>query len=203
MRIILIFLLFGGLCSCKKNVADVTTPTPASTAAVFPSFVNSDPKGEYFIEGEYNGKKICLSTRNASIDTFSNVYYFYPANHDQLNLIRENQEGSAEMQIYIGQSRMLFQKLPYSVPNDHLAFCEFTQFQFYDERRRHGTENDPFDDYTYQATTNTGMKMAVTSFENNILEGTFEGTLTTNTGKTIQVKNGSFRIKLYMKTGNL
>ncbi|RYY21261.1 MAG: hypothetical protein EOO04_18565 [Chitinophagaceae bacterium] len=203
MRIAIFFLLVIAISSCKKD--DVQTPesTPTPPGEIFPNFVNSDPKSEFFIEAEYNGKKICLSTQNSSIDTFSNVYYYYPATgQDQLNLIRENKERSAQMQIYIGQSMMLFTKLPYSVPNDHLVFCEFTQFQFYDEGSRHGTENGPNDNYTYQASTNTGMKMTVTSFVDNILEGSFEGTLRTNTGRTMEVKNGSFRIRLYIKTGD-
>lgn len=200
MRSSLILLLVLALYSCKKSDSEGEHSKPVSMAEMFPNFVKSDAKGEYFIEGEFNGKTICLSNRNASLDTFSNVYYYYPPDHDQLNLIRENEEGTAQMQIYIGQSMMLFQKFPYAVPHDHLVFCEFTQFQFYDERRRHGTENGPNDDYTYHASTNTGMKLAVTSFANNVLEGTFEGTLSTNTRKTIQVKSGSFRIKLYIKT---
>ncbi|MBE7174557.1 MAG: hypothetical protein INR73_28555, partial [Williamsia sp.] len=71
-------------------------------------------------------------------------------------------------------------------------------FQFYDEAKRWGTENGPNDNYTYQGTTNTGMHLTVSSFANNIIEGTYGGTLRTNTGLVVNVTGGSFRIRIYI-----
>ena len=194
--IILTFFCFF-LSSCKKE-KEVVKTTPVDTKNIFPNNVVSDSRGEYYIEAEFNGKKLCMSPTTAPRDTFSNAYYFITEtmNLDQLNLIRMNNERSAQMQIYFGQSTMITRPIPYILPHANLAFCEFTQFQFYDERQRHGTENAPNDDYTYQGTTNTGMSLRVNSFYDNIIEGTFEGTLKTNTGKTLLVKNGAFRIKI-------
>ena len=197
MKNIFIFLGFLLVASaCKKETPLDTAGASFDSSKVFPNYVNSDSIHEYFIQGTFNGKKICMSPA-AAVDTFSNAYYFYPAiQQDQLNLIRSNAEGSAEMQIYLGQSSMLTRPLPYIVPHPNLVRCEFTQFQFYDSWHRHGIENDASDDYTYRASTNTGMKLTVTSFKNNIIEGTFEGVLRTNTGKVMKVENGSFRIKI-------
>ena len=91
---------------------------------------------------------------------------------------------------------MLTRTIPYYLPHPDLAQCEFTQFQFYDSWHRHGTENDASDDYTYQASTNTGMKLTVTSFKDSIIAGTFQGILKTNTGKIMRVQDGSFKIKI-------
>jgi hypothetical protein len=204
MKNILIFLgLFLIASSCKKEVDSPAAAAivPIDSSKTFPYYVNSDSMHAYFIQATFNGKKICFSPAGA-VDTFSNAYYFYPAiQQDQLNLIRSNGEGSAEMQIYIGVSTMLTRPLPYTVPHSNLVQCEFTQFQFYDSWHRHGTENDRYDDYTYQASTNTGMRLTVTSFKNNIIEGTFEGVLRTNTGKVMNVQDGSFRIKIYIFSG--
>ena len=195
-----IFIFIGCLLmvsSCKKE-ADLLLPShPAiDSATIFPNYVISDNQHEYFIQGTFNGKKICFSPAGA-VDTFFNAYYFKPSiEQDQLNLIRSNAEGSAEMQIYIGSSAMLTRAIPYYLPHPNLAKCEFTQFQFYDSWHRHGTENDASDDYTYQASTNTGMKLTVTSFKDNIIQGTFEGFLKTNTGKLMKVKDGLFKIKI-------
>lgn len=195
-----IFIFIGCLLmvsSCKKEADSLLPSYPAiDSATIFPNYVNSDNQHEYFIQGTFNGKKICFSPAGA-VDTFFNAYYFKPSiEQDQLNLIRSNAEGSAEMQIYIGSSAMLTRAIPYYLPHPNLAKCEFTQFQFYDSWHRHGTENDASDDYTYQASTNTGMKLTVTSFKDNIIEGTFEGFLKTNTGKVMKVKDGLFKIKI-------
>jgi len=185
--------------SCKKE-ADSLFPSHIAidSAKIFPNYVNSDTQHEYFIQATFNGKKICFSPE-AAVDTFFNAYYFFPAiEQDQLNLVRSNAEGSAEMQIYIGTSSMLTRAIPYYLPHPDLVQCEFTGFQFYNSWHRHGTENDASDDYTYQASTNTGMKLTVTSFKDNIIEGTFEGVLKTNTGKVMKVQDGFFRIKIYI-----
>lgn len=189
--------------SCKKEADSLlTSSTVIDSATVFPYYVNSDSAHEYFIQATFNGKKIRLSP-SGNVDTFFNAYYFDPAIElDQLNLIRSNTEGSAEMQIYIGKSLMLSRTIPYYLPHPNLAQCEFTQFQFYDNWHRHGTENDASDDYTYQASTNTGMKLTITSFKDSTISGTFEGVLKTNTGKEMIVKDGSFYIKIYIITSS-
>lgn len=176
----------------------LTSAVAIDSATIFPNYVNSDSIHEYFIQATFNGKKICFSP-SAAVDTFFNAYYLDPAiGLDQLNLIRSNAEGSAEMQIYIGTSSMLTRSIPYYLPHPNLVQCEFAGFQFYDNFHRHGTENDEYDDYTYQSSTNTGMKLTVTGFKGNIISGTFEGILKTNTGKLMRVKDGSFRIKIHI-----
>ncbi len=189
--------------ACKKETVS-SNPPPIDLNKIFPNYVNSDSAGEYFIQGIFNGKKICMSPTQAPADTFSNAYYLDKnIGLDQLNLIRANNEGSAEMQVYFGKSTMLTRPIPYNLPHEDLAQCEYTEFQFYDSWHRHGTENDSYDDYTYQASTNIGMKLTVTSFKGNVIQGTFEGTLKTNTGKIMIVTNGSFKIKIFIvESGN-
>lgn len=205
MKNIFIFLgLLLIVSSCKKEAesllpsGEVMVAPKIDSATIFPNYVNSDSAHEYFIQGTFNGKKICLSPEG-EVDTFSNAYYLDPTiGLEQLNLIRSNGEGSADMQIYITNSSMLKRTLPYYLPHANLAQCEFAQFQFYDNWHRHGTENDASDDYTYQGSTNTGMKLTVTGFKDGIITGTFEGTLKTNTGKVMNVQDGSFKIKIYI-----
>ncbi len=192
------FVLF--FAACKKENASPPQLTPAvDPNTIFPNYVHTDSVGQYYIQATFNGKKISLSPALPPRDTFSNAYYLdEKIGLDQLNLIRSNNEGSAEMQMYFGVSHMLTRPIPYVLPRAILEQCEFTQFQFYDSWHRHGVENDASDDYTYQASTNTGMKLTVTSFVDNVIEGTFEGTLRTNTGKIMTVKDGSFKIKIFI-----
>ena len=197
-------LIFWGLLlmitSCKKEADSLLPPQAIDPANIFPNYVHSDSAHQYFIQATFNGKKICLSPA-AAVDTFFNAYYLNPSiGQDQLNLIRSNAEGSAEMQIYIGTSSLLAREIPYYLPHPNLVQCEFTQFQFYDSWHRHGTENDAFDDYTYQGSTNTGMKLTVTSLKDSVIAGTFEGILKTNTGKVMKVEDGLFKIKIFIIT---
>ena len=192
-------LVFFSACKKETPVTKPEKPEPVDNNMIFPNYVVADSVGEYFIQGTFNGKKICMSPNPGPLDTFFNAYYLNDKIElDQLNLIRSNSEGSAEMQIYLGMSKMQTRPIPYILPHENLMKCEFTQFQFYDKWHRHGTENDQYDDYTYQASTNTGMTLTVTSFTDNVIEGTFSGSLTTNTGKKMTVSNGSFKIKIFI-----
>ncbi len=203
MKIILLFAFIITVASCKKDTSVTNPPTDTDSKNVFPQNIQSDVKGEYFIDGTFNGKYLCFSPTSAPVDSFANEYFFDESMKlDQLNLIRMNNEGTSQMQIYLGQSKMQTRTLPYSLPHDNLAQCEFTQFQFYDEAKRFNNENGPDDNYTYQASTNTGMHLTVSSFTNNIIEGTFDGTLRTNTGLVVKVSNGSFKIKIYIAENN-
>jgi len=203
MKKILFFTFIITVASCRKDTPVTNPPTDTGSKDIFPQNIQSDVKGEYFIDGTFNGKYLCFSPTVAPVDSFSNEYFFDEnIGLDQLNLIRMNNERSSQIQIYFGQSKMQTRTLPYNLPHDNLATCEFTQFQFYDEAKRTGIENGPNDNYTYQATTNTGMHLTVTGFINNIIEGTYDGTLRTNTGLVVKVTNGSFKIKIYIPENN-
>jgi hypothetical protein len=198
--LLLVILLFA----CKKDVCD--TPS-VKTENVDPtkSFLNdvrSDPASDYYISGEFDGHKIyCASTLGDMFpyhDTVFNALYFNSAiDLDNIHLIRENRDMTVMLSIYFDKAKIFTRQFPYVVPRTNMDKCESVEIELMN-RKKLGTtgQNAPNDDFGFRGYTNTSVKVQVDSFVDNIMQGTFEGELRTNTGSVIQVKNGSFRIKI-------
>lgn len=58
------------------------------------------------------------------------------------------------------------------------------------------THFGPEDSYNYVGGTNEGLTVRITSKKNDIIEGTFEGEIKTQTGLVKTVTNGQFRVKI-------
>lgn len=196
---ILIVLLLG-MINCKND--DSFPETNYVNAKGFLKEVKSDSSNEFFISGEFDGINIfCTSTFSELYpyhDTVYNAYYFNSSGFDQITLLRENYERSVEIEIYFLQSDIFNRQLPYKMPHDNLATGEYVQISLLNKKKL-GTavQNSTEDDFTFSGYSFTTMKIEVTSIMNNILEGTFEGSLITRSGyDRIIVKNGKFRTKI-------
>lgn len=199
------------LSSCKKDVTDSLTEKPeiVDQAKAFLKNVKSDVESEYFISGEFDGHKIyCSSTFTSTFpyhDTVFNALYVNNSiDLDNIHLIRENNEMSVMIAIYFDKAKIFTRQFPYNLPRANLDICEAAQMELINMKKL-GTvgQGSPNDDFSFWGHTNTSIKVQVISFENNIMQGTFEGSLTTKTGSTIQVKNGKFRIKIIVvNSGN-
>ncbi len=128
---------------------------------------------------------------------FLNGYWFSPSEGlDELNLIQINKEGSAEMQIYFVNSEILTRKIPYYLPAVAPVPGEVAQFQFVDKQHEQNAQNTPTDNFDYFGNSYQNMNLVITSFVDNVIQGTFNGILTSNTGNAIKVTDGSFKMKI-------
>jgi hypothetical protein len=111
---------------------------------------------------------------------------------DQINLIRQTSEDSVQLAIFINQSKIFTRQFPYSLKDGGHAVIQLINLK----KVFTVIPGSSGDDSTFLGTTSDSLTFQVTSFVDNTLEGTFEGSLISYSGSTIIVKKGSFRIKV-------
>lgn len=199
------------LSSCKEEISDLQPEKPeiVDETKAFLKNVKSDIESEYFISGEFDGHNIYCSSTFASTfpyhDTaFNALYVDNSIDLDNIHLIRKNNEMSVMIAIYFDKAKIFTRQFPYNLPRANLDLCESVQMELINMKKL-GTvgQGSLNDDFSFWGHTNSSIKVQVTSFANNIMQGAFEGSITTKTGSTILVKNGKFRIKIMVvNTGN-
>jgi hypothetical protein len=199
------------IASCKKDTVEtqsVRTETQ-DPAKSFLKEVKSDIASDYYISGEFDGHEIYCSSTFANAfpynDTVFNASYVNTLiDLDNIHLLRENQEMSVMLAIYFDKAKIFTRQFPYILPRANLDICEAVQIDLINMKKlgstAQGAQND---DFSFSGHTNTSIKVQVNSFVDNVMQGTFEGSLKTKTGSIIQAKNGSFRIKIIVvNSGN-
>ncbi len=130
--------------------------------------------------------------RVAPIDSFSNCYFYVYCSGsalNQINLIRCDSE--FVLAIYINGYPL--DSLPATLPVPS-EFGKHTEIQFY-----------PFQSWNvtspghYWLPDFYGKSVFITDKKDDILTGTFEGTLTSSTGNIMSVSEGEFKIKIFRK----
>jgi hypothetical protein len=127
----------------------------------------------------------------APVDSFSNIYLYGTCNNDlkQINLIRCDSD--FVFAVYI--MGYLLDSLPATLPVP-VEFGKFSDIQFY-----------PFDAWNstspghYVMNDFYGKNVFITDKTDDILTGTFEGTMRSTKGETLQVSEGEFKIKIFRK----
>lgn len=189
--------------SCKKDSlnpysAAINSPTD------FLKEVRSDDRrtSEFFISGEFNGIRINCASTLADIypdnaKTF-NALYVNSNGLDQINLIRQNNDMSVMIAVYFLQAKIYTRQFPYNLPHENPAVGEFAEIHLINMKKLgSATQNSMEDDFSFLGLSPNSIKIQVTSFVDNIMEGTFEGYLATRKRDSIiEVKNGKFRIKI-------
>jgi hypothetical protein len=125
------------------------------------------------------------------VDSFSNVYFYGSCNDDlkQINLIRCDSVFVFAMYI-MGYS---LDSLPATLPVPS-EFGKYSEIQFY-----------PFQSWNwgspghYSLDDFYGESVFITNKTDDILTGTFEGTLRSSTGEILPVTEGEFKIKIFRK----
>lgn len=163
--------------------------------------VKSDDSSKYYISGEFDNYPIyCSSTfENYYPDnaTVLNAYYFNNIGLDNIHVVRQDHLQNIFIALYFSNTKMYNRTFPYNLPHPNLDLCESVQMELIN-RKKLGTtaQNAPNDDFSFQAHSNTGLKVTVNSLKDDIIEGVFSGNLKTNTGSIITAKNGKFRVRL-------
>ncbi|QCR23520.1 hypothetical protein C1N53_14995 [Pontibacter sp. SGAir0037] len=168
-----------------------------------------DKASPYFVSGDFDGVPIHLATTHGNLypshdTTFNAQYYDTSIGLDNVYLIRRNNENSIQIAFYFINTRMPAKALPYVLPHTNLDYCENVQIELLDLKKvgtaPQGSLQDNFSYWGYSG--NNSIQVTVTDFTDNTVTGTFEGYLKSNTGTTIRVKNGRFRIKTVVVNRN-
>lgn len=170
--------------------------------------IKPDSTADYYISGEFDGHYVYLTTKGETgtyTDSVANAWYINDnIQLDNMHLIRMNHEQTVLVAIYFTDAKRYFRELPYILPHNNTGVYEFAQMEMVNMKRIGFTgKGAPDDNFSFFGNTSQGLKMQVSSFADNVVEGTFEGALTTRTGTSINVKNGKFRIRFYTVNWNM
>lgn len=198
LKVLLIFVLYLIVSSCQKEPSN---PVIIDQTKDFLNEVRVDRvdrSSTYFIRGEFDDKLIYFPSTSASQstdDTGLNTQFVNNSiGMDQINLIRQNRTNSIQIAIYFQHSNIFNRQFPYFVPAGDGEFAEIELINL--KKLWSAPQGSSQNDYTFWNTTYRALKIEVSSLVDSTMEGTFEGYLTLNTGSTIIVKNGYFRIKI-------
>lgn len=201
LNVLLVFtiLLFANSCEKEELDTEIVSPETIDHSKDFLqelTIERADRSSVNFISGEFDGKLIYFTTISSAYyynDTSWNGYFLKSNGLDQINLIRQTRADSVQLAIFISQSKMFTrQQFPYNIKDGVNAGIQLINLK----RVFKVVPGSSEDDSMFTGSTFYSLKVQVTSFVDNTLEGTFEGPLKSYSGSTITVKNGSFRIKV-------
>jgi len=200
LNMFLVFALIVGANSCEKDPANNETVNPETidhTKDFLKGFKvdRSDRDSEYSIHAEFDGKLIYFTATWYGDDNGWNTLFVDKSiGLDQINLIRQDQAHSIQIAFYFQQANIFNRQFPHIIPPGGHEFAEIELMNM----KRSGTvvPGSPQDDFIFTGHTFDTIQIVFTGFSNNIIEGTFGGTIKSKTGSTIEVKNGHFRIKI-------
>ncbi|TKB96957.1 hypothetical protein [Pedobacter cryophilus] len=199
---LLILFTIALFSSCEKKYEVALTQTKPDPDKEFLKTVKPDEKSEYFISGEFDGHEIyCASTfvdRYPDNSTVLNALFINNLiKLDNIHLVRFNKLQDIRIAIYFDQADILNRAIPYTLPHQNQVLCERVEVQLLNLKKAGSAiQNSQNDNFSFHSSSYKGITLVVTSFKDYIMEGTFKGNIRTNTGSSIIVENGKFRIKL-------
>lgn len=205
------------LVACKKEVITATTPSIAPPKLKEFESCTCNGKGETggeggeYIKADLDGVPLCFDQLPNVGDTFPNMlkhgfiirttgnqYY------DNLYMIRNGKNSKWQAAIFLENTHALTKTYPYQLPRPNPEVCEIGELQLNDLYNYTSCAWCSENTFNYFASFwSTGVKMEVTSFNNNFFEGVFSGIIRTGSGKMVDVTNGKFRIKLKVFQRNI
>ena len=201
-------LLTALMFACKK---DTSPAAPIKT--VVPEFDSCDcaansgkPGDSEYIKANINGVPVCFDQMPALGDTFPNVlrYGFILRDtgnqyYDNVAMLRNARNSRWQAAIFLENTHALTKTFPYDLPRANPEVCEIGELQLNDLNNYTSCVWCPENTYNYWGQFfESSLKMKVTSFNDNVFEGTFEGTANTGSGKLAHITNGRFRIRLIL-----
>jgi hypothetical protein len=208
-------LLAALLFACKKDISPAAA-VPVITS--IPEFDSCDckagpgkPGEDEYIKATINGVPVCFDQKPAMDDTFPNVlrYGFILRDtgkqyYDGVAMLREASNSHWQAAIFLENTHALTKTYPYDLPRANPEVCEIGEFQLNNLNHYVSCAWCPENTFNYWAPFfGSFLKMKVTSFNDNVFEGTFEGTANTGSGKSVHITNGQFRIKLILYNSDI
>lgn len=157
-----------------------------------------------YIRAEINGVPVCFDADPQLGDTFPNMLKYGiilrdtgDQYYDNLYMIRNAANSNWQAAMFFENTHALTKTFPYNLPRVNSEVCEIGELQLNNLGHYVSCSWCPENKYNYYGSfVQSGVKMIATNFENNVFEGTFEGTVRTGSGRTAHISNGRFRIRL-------
>jgi hypothetical protein len=199
------FLFLASFTACQQDADDVQPVSSAKAlnpdTAFLSTVQSSTPAlGDNYISGEFDGNPLYfVADRGLSQTSFYHIEA--TQNVDYCYLITQNPGSDIELSLSFLNTQLFQKTLPASWPHPNPAYCEQATVAL--------TQVGPKYKIPSVFRGGTGysspLKVQVTSVANEIVEGTFEGTLFQYVngkyaGSSFDVKNGKFRVKVHKQT---
>lgn len=153
------------------------------------------PKGD-FISFRSEGKTYLFR----EVENTSWNKYFRGERQDQIGIALQNQDQSLLAGINIIDSFIWREGLPMEVSGPiTIPMTPIGDFQLKDLKNQTPVDFGPEDDVNFVGTTTSDQfNYILEKYENEILEGSFSGTLYTRTGRSMKIEAGKFRVSIPM-----
>ena len=151
------------------------------------------PKGD-FISFRSEGKTYLFR----EVENTSWNKYFRGERQDQIGIALQNQDQSLLAGINIIDSFIWREGLPMEVSGPiTIPMTPIGDFQLKDLKNQTPVDFGPEDDVNFVGTTTSDQfNYILEKYENEILEGSFSGTLYTRTGRSMKIEAGKFRVSI-------
>lgn len=162
-----------------KHERDIKPDTPVELGTIRGYF------GDYYLTFRDHIEKV------APVDSFSNCYFYGNCEYGskQINLIRC--DSSSVLAIYI--QGYYLDSLPSSLPVK-AEFGKYTEVQYYAFNSWNSTDKGHYNLINFY-----GESVFITDRKDDIITGTFQGTLRSPDGGVIPVTDGEFKLKIFRK----
>lgn len=200
MKKLILLLFVAVLVSCDNDEA----PTEDSFDKIDIEALAADPDFEfiYFESGDdqyyFLEERVVAGLSNRYIQDNTGILP-----EDRIVVMMTNYEKGLtyyDCDILIFNSELQTQSFPYVINSGSGMLGIYAEIRLLDRRQRLSREYGPEDDVNLiSASAGDRFRLIIESFENNVLEATFTGTLVTraeNSDKELVTKNGRLRIKL-------
>ncbi len=171
--------------ACSKS-----DPEPAQSTRAVPS--------EEYIRGYFGNEYINFDKVPPLSDDATHTYMYNGTNVNQINLIRSKGVYSLagrRFEIYIMGYPL--DEMPIPMVYNYQAYPYAASVSFIDGTQKVDTLFSATDKYNYSAVSCADpFQLTVISKTNDIIQGTFEGIVSTRTGLTMKVAQGEFRVKI-------
>ncbi|MEZ4773582.1 MAG: hypothetical protein R3D00_10405 [Bacteroidia bacterium] len=149
-----------------------------------------------YISFEMDGNSIELK---AEYDSFWNTY-IKSTNQDQLGLVLQDENKEMLGQIYVLDSDFLNKTLPYTIDKQREVLLEgYAEMSLINLTNPVDTLFNNNDSINFVGYSYEDFTLTINAFEDSVLSGDFFGVLKTRTGKTKNIENGQFKVKIDFK----
>ncbi|HYF30871.1 MAG TPA: hypothetical protein VD993_07115 [Chitinophagaceae bacterium] len=190
--------------SCAKDHNDGAEPINSTASKEFaPCNCSKTGKdGTDYIKGEFSGVFMCFDLDDNGVNQLRYGFIYRKTDttyYDKIAISRRTPDEKFYLAMYLENPSIFSKKFPYQLPRPDPGYCEIGEVQLENVDKR--TPNTCYtcswsNWHYYNQFRSGGLTLYVDKFENNRIEGRFEGVMMTGTGKATTVKNGMFSIRL-------
>lgn len=208
-RILLFIVGLTGLLACSKNTETVALTPPAPVMQFDTCSCSGTSakggQGDYYLSAVIDGVPICFDAPPGLPDSFAtHMRHGYIGRdtgdqyYDNVYMIKNSSDGKWQLGIFLENTHALNRQFPYTLPRVNPYYCEIGELQLISQENfAPCAECAGTNSYSYYGRFwGNEVTMTVNSFDDNVYEGVFSGTVYSKVAKPVKITDGKFHIRL-------